>query len=86
MKTSRTVQYTIRGVPAALDKALKSKSKRLKQSLNTIALEALARGAGLDHLPVTYHDLDRLAGTWKEDPKFDEAIAAQDQIDPKLWS
>jgi hypothetical protein len=30
-------------------------------------------------------DLSDLAGTWVEDPAFDEAIADQDRIDPDLW-
>jgi hypothetical protein len=85
MKSDRTVQYTIRGVPPAVDKALRSKSKRLNKSLNTVALEALAVGSGSGNEPVSYHDLDQLAGTWQEDPEFDRAKHAQDQIDPKLW-
>ena len=36
--------------------------------------------------PFIYHDLDELAGTWKEDPDFDKAIRIQDQVDPGLWS
>lgn len=30
-------------------------------------------------------DLSGIAGTWVDDPGFDEAIAAQRQIDPDLW-
>ena len=30
-------------------------------------------------------DLSGIAGTWVEDPGFDEVIAAQRQIDPELW-
>ena len=30
-------------------------------------------------------DLDRLVGTWVEDPEFDEAIRAQDLVDEVLW-
>ena len=30
-------------------------------------------------------DLIDLAGTWREDPAFDQAIAEQDTIDPDLW-
>jgi hypothetical protein len=85
MKSSTTVQYTIRGVPAAVDKALRAKSRRLNQSLNAVALEALAMASGSGEQGLTYHDLDHLAGTWQEDPEFERAIRAQDQIDPKLW-
>jgi len=30
-------------------------------------------------------DLSDIAGTWVEDPGFDQVIAAQRQIDPELW-
>jgi hypothetical protein len=30
-------------------------------------------------------DLSDLAGTWVEDPAFDQAIRDQDVIDPDLW-
>ncbi len=30
-------------------------------------------------------DLSDLAGTWVEDPAFDEAIRDQDVVDPDLW-
>jgi hypothetical protein len=30
-------------------------------------------------------DLSDLAGTWVEDPGFDQALAGQDQVDPELW-
>lgn len=47
--------------------------------------EAMSRGLGLGEAPPRYHDLDELAGTWQEDPAFDAAITAQDQVDPRLW-
>jgi hypothetical protein len=30
-------------------------------------------------------DLSDLAGTWVDDPAFDQAIRDQDQVDPDLW-
>jgi hypothetical protein len=30
-------------------------------------------------------DLSDIAGTWVEDPEFDEVMKAQRQIDPELW-
>ncbi len=81
----QTVQHTIRGIPASVDKALRSQSKRVGSSLNQTAVEALARGLGVSDQPVIHHDLDKLAGTWEEDPAFDGAVADQDRIDPSLW-
>ena len=34
---------------------------------------------------ILYYDLDDLAGTWKDDPEFDAAIADQDRIEELLW-
>ena len=85
MKRNASVQYTIRQVPARLDRSLRQQSKQAGQSLNEAAIVALTKGLGLADEPRTYHDLDSLAGTWREDAAFDAAIAAQDQVDPSLW-
>lgn len=78
-------QYTIRSIPPAVDAALRARAKAEGKSLNEVTVDALARGAGLGEEPVRYRDLRDLAGTWLEDPEFDEAIARQDTIDPALW-
>jgi hypothetical protein len=50
-----------------------------------VVLEALTRGTGLGETPVRQRDLSDIAGTWREDPEFDQVIAEQDQIDERLW-
>lgn len=40
------IQYTIRNVPEALDEALRRAARERGKSLNEVAIEALARGAG----------------------------------------
>lgn len=85
MKKKHSIQYTIRRIPPRLDEALRRKARREGKSLNEAAIEALASGAGVSEQPKTHHDLDFLIGTWIEDKEFDEAIAAQDTIDPDLW-
>jgi plasmid stability protein len=81
-----TIQYTVRNIPAHADKVLRQKAAEEKKSLNEILRQAILKEAGGSGLgETTYHDLDELAGTWEEDPDFDEAIAAQDKIDPSLW-
>lgn len=84
MKSKGSVQYTIRQVPAHLDRSLRRRSKEAGQSLNEAAIEALSRGLGLAEVPLQHHDLDALAGTWHEDAAFDAAITAQDQVDVRL--
>ena len=79
------MQYTLRNVPRPVDAALRRKARQEAKSLNVIALEALTLGVGLADAPIQHHDLDSLAGTWQEDPAFDQAIAAQDQVDARMW-
>jgi hypothetical protein len=45
----------------------------------------LARGAGVTGDSSQQRDLSDIAGTWRNDPAFDSALAAQDMIDEKLW-
>jgi len=84
MKRTKTVQYTIRGVPAFVDRAIRARAKKENKSLNQLALEALQLALGLDQ-PKVHTDLDELIGTWVEDPEFDKAIEEQDQIDEEKW-
>ena len=79
------MQYTIRNVPDYLDAALRSSAREQGKSLNEVAVEALARGAGLGDQRMRRRDLSDIAGTWEEDPAFDDAIAAQDTVDKDPW-
>jgi hypothetical protein len=78
-------QYTIRAVPAAIDRALRRRASREAKSLNTVALEALARGLELDAKPVEHTELDCLIGSWQEDAAFDRAIADFERVDEEAW-
>ena len=78
-------QYTIRAVPAAIDKKLRRQAKRESKSLNAVAVEALCRGLEISLTPVEHTDLDFLIGSWHEDPSFDRAIADFDRIDEEAW-
>jgi len=79
------MQYTLRNVPEVLDEALRRSAREQGKSLNEVAVEALARGAGLGETRSRQRDLRDIAGTWREDPAFDRALAEQDKIDPELW-
>lgn len=79
------MQYTIRNVPEHLDAALRTAAREQGKSLNEIAVHALARGAGLQDVPLRKRDLTDLASTWREDAAFASALAAQDTIDDDLW-
>jgi len=58
---------------------------RAGKSLNEVAIEALARGAGVTGESSRQRDLGDIAGTWRKDPAFDKALAAQDTIDDEMW-
>jgi hypothetical protein len=79
------MQYTIRGIPETLDAVLRERARAAGKSLNEVVIEAMAEGAGVSGAPRQWRNLDDIAGTWKADKAFDEAIAAQDQIDEDLW-
>ena len=79
------MQYTIRNVPDYLDLALRRAARAQDKSLNEVAIEALTRGAGLSDQPRRQRDLGDLAGSWRDDPAFEAALAAQDTIDRELW-
>jgi hypothetical protein len=76
------VQYTIRGVPAEVDRALRKKAAHLKISLNQLVVDELTR-ATIGR--VRKSDFSELVGQWTRDPAFDEVIASQRQIDWDKW-
>jgi hypothetical protein len=79
------MQYTIRNIPQTLDEALRRISRERGKSLNEVAIEALARGTGITRELKRQRDLADVAGTWRKDPAFDNALAAQDAIDEEMW-
>jgi plasmid stability protein len=82
---NKCMQYTIRNVPDTLDEALRRVARERGKSLNDVAIEALARGAGIAGEQRRQRDLGDIAGTWRKDPAFDSAVAAQDTIDEEMW-
>jgi len=81
-RQARAAQYTIRGVPSEVDRALRQKAARRKLSLNQIILEELTQatiGGGRKA------DFSDVTGGWIPDPAFDEIVAAQRQIDWDRW-
>jgi plasmid stability protein len=79
------MQYTIRNVPESLDGALRKAAREQGKSLNEAAIEMLARGAGVSGERGRQRDLADIAGTWREDPAFNSALAAQDTVDEEMW-
>lgn len=82
-KQASVIQYTIRGIPREVDRALRRKAKQRKQSLNQVILDELTQ-ATLGRIAKA--DFSDLVGQWTSDPDFDEILAAQRQIDSDKWS
>jgi hypothetical protein len=72
-------------VPNSLDAALRRLAREQGKSLNEVAIEALARGAGVSGERLPRRDLHDIAGTWQNERAFDRALAAQDTIERELW-
>lgn len=79
------MQYTIRNVPRAVDRALRRRAKLEGRSLNEVAIEALERATGTLGEPMKHRTLADLAGTWVDDPELDQALADQDRVDEEMW-
>ena len=79
------MQYTIRGIPPAVDNALRERARAAGKSLNEAAVEALSEGSGMAGAPRKRRDLRDVVGTWKAEKAVESALAAQDRVDEGLW-
>jgi len=79
------MQYTVRNVPKRLDAAVRRTAREQGKSLNEVIIEALTRGAGVSGERTRQRDLSDIAGSWREGPVFDSAVADQDVIQAELW-
>jgi hypothetical protein len=79
------MQYTLRNISRALDRALREKARREGRSLNEVAVQALERAMGLANAPMRQRTISDIRGTWQDDPEFDAAVLDQHRLDPELW-
>lgn len=79
------MQYTIRGIPAAVDNALRERARAGGKSLNEAAVDALAEGSGMAGSRRKRRDLGDIARTWKTEKAVVAALADQDRVDEDLW-
>ena len=77
-----STQYTIRGIPREVDRALRQKAARQKRSLNQVIVDELTE-ATIGAKRRT--DLSDVTGGWIPDPAFEEIVASQRQIDWEKW-
>ena len=81
-KQADPIQYTIRGIPPEVDRALRKKAGQRKLSLNQIVVDELTVATIGRRQRADFSDL---VGRWTADPGFDEIIASQRRIDPEKW-
>lgn len=79
---AESIQYTIRGVPAEVDRVLRQKAAQRKRSLNQVILDELMVTTTGRQIRADFSDL---VGKWTPDPAFDEILAAQRKIDREKW-
>jgi hypothetical protein len=80
------MQYTIRKVPKAVDKALRAKAKAEGQSINQLAIEALAQRAGVGStVGAPKRDLSFMRMHPDDIQAIRDAHEMCDQIDPEAW-
>ncbi len=80
------MQYTLRKIPAALDRALREEAKEQHKSLNQVAIETLQRAVGVaEEEPVKRRDLTDIVGSWAADPLTEAALEDQRRVDPESW-
>ncbi|HOV37826.1 MAG TPA: hypothetical protein PLG79_03815 [Spirochaetales bacterium] len=85
MKKKPYSQLTIRKVPLLVADRIKILSAKEGKSMNTLSIEILQRGLGLEGEVPVNHDLDEFIGTWKNDPEFDGVLESMRNIEPELW-
>jgi hypothetical protein len=78
------IQYTIRGVPEELDTVLRQEAAEYGKSLNSLLIDKIAESCKLQQIPRT-NGLEKFAGTWIDDPEFDEAMKDHDIVHPQEW-
>lgn len=79
------MQYTIRGIPVAVDTALRERARAAGKSLNEAAVDALAAGSGMAGRRPKRRDLADMAKTWKAEKAVEAALADQDRVDEAIW-
>ena len=79
------MQYTIRVIPGYLDSGMRMYAEKESKSLNQARLDMLSAGLGFFGKHERNEPLMELAGTWREDPEADKALAEMRTIDEDLW-
>ena len=81
------IQYTIRGIPEDLDKKLRRRAKKHKQSFNTVLVQALQQGVtGTDKPVMPKNDFDWFYGSGGIGKAEQQAYDEQRVVDKDAWA
>lgn len=78
-----SIQYTIRSIPAKLDRSLRQQSKETGKSLNDVVIATLEKGAGIS-AGHTFNDLDWFIGSKSLSSSFEEEIEWLDSVPKEI--
>ena len=80
-----TIQYTIRNIPAAVDRVIRKRADQQGISFNQTVVDLLTLQVFGTTKPKEDPHFDWLFNQSGEDKGFDEAIAELSQVDTALW-
>ncbi len=83
---AKATQYTVRNVPASVDRALRRRAAERNVSLNAVLLDALETEAGVAREARERTDLDGFFGSWVKDAAVDRALADVRRVEPGDWN
>ena len=67
-----SVDLHLQNIPPEVQEALRIRAEAEKKTISQVALDVLAVGLGIAVIPQKKRDLSDIAGTWVDDPIFDE--------------
>ena len=82
--------FNLRGIESGVMALLKKEAKKQNISINLLILQILEMNVGYSYKikRPTYHDLDKLAGTWtdKDEKEFKKNTEYFEKVDEDMWS
>jgi hypothetical protein len=80
---------TLDNLPGHIERALRERARLDQKSLDQAAVDAMARGLGIQptapYEPVTHRDLSDIAGTGGIDDEMEAIFWEHRRIDPEIW-
>jgi len=81
----KTIQYTIRNIPSAVDQVIRKRAKQQGTSFNQTVVDLLSLQVFGTTTPKEDEHFDWLFNQGGLGPEFDQAIQDLSQVDEALW-